>query len=296
MVFYLSFESKSVLFYEIIFYQNVVLDFCQSNYQISNQIFESNFCYLLILLGLFCRFLLKNLCLDSDQLALKGCQQVLNVLKSIHVYVNRFKIFYVREIIFFTVLRLDIRTQNELHTFCLLLSLVGFFTKLLPKDVDATTASLSSFDGRITSGPQTSKLESLSSLVKDEAKSDAEDCSEFFNPNFCSRIRSKSDGDTSNHFSSSAGFRSKVLLFSCTNSCSICNDANVCHRSNPQRESGGLTKSQPVLFSGTHFCFISIAYKHLVMVTAHITLSLGGKCYTYSYSGSRILSDLFQCL
>lgn len=38
------------------------------------------------------------------------------------------------------------------------------------------------------------------------------------------------------------------------------------------------TKSQPVLFSGTHFCFISIAYKHLVMVTVRITLSLGGKC------------------
>jgi len=50
--------------------------------------------------------------------------------------------------------------------------------------------------------------------VKEEAKFDAEDCSEFFNPNFCSRIRSKSDGDTSNHVSSSAGSKSETSLFS----------------------------------------------------------------------------------
>jgi len=56
--------------------------------------------------------------------------------------------------------------------------------------------------------------------VKDEAKFDAEDGSEFFKPNFCSRIRSKSDGDTSNHFSSSAGSRSVISVFSCANSCS----------------------------------------------------------------------------
>lgn len=56
------------------------------------------------------------------------------------------------------------------------------------------------------------KLRILS--VKDEAIFDAEDCSKLFNPNFCSRIWSKSNGDTSNHFSSSTGLRSVISFFS----------------------------------------------------------------------------------